>query len=103
MTRYPEMNLTDDGCPACGTTSVQQLTSVSPVVVSGSCAACQLHWALTAVNPQPFFDRLAAAVDQLGAARSVLRAAIALAEEAATLTDGELRDRLLALADRACR
>ncbi|MGH3888315.1 MAG: hypothetical protein ACRDSZ_17405 [Pseudonocardiaceae bacterium] len=76
----------DDGaCPRCGTTSGVQLTSTSPVQ-SRTCTA--------------YFDRLAAAVEQLGAARSVLRAVIALADELPKLTDVELRDRLLALADR---
>ncbi len=76
----------DDGaCPRCGTTSGVQLTSTSPVQ-SGTCTA--------------YFDRLAAAVEQLGAARSVLRAVIALADELPKLTDVELRDRLLAPAGR---
>jgi hypothetical protein len=48
--------------------------------------------------PQPYFDRLAATVEQLGAARSRLRQVCALADDAATITDQQLRDRLLALA-----
>jgi hypothetical protein len=58
-------------------------------------------WAITTVNPQPYFDRLASTVEQLGATRSVLRQVIALADDAGTLSDKELRDRLLALFDRA--
>ncbi|HKR51081.1 MAG TPA: hypothetical protein VJT72_16135 [Pseudonocardiaceae bacterium] len=77
----------DDPCPHCGATNGVQLTSTSPPLVqSGTCTA--------------YFDRLAAAVEQLGAARSVLRAVIALIDELPKLTDVELRDRLLALADR---
>jgi hypothetical protein len=47
------------------------------------------------VNPQLHFDRLAVTVEQLG----MLRQVIALADDAATLSDKELRDRLLALAN----
>ncbi len=56
---------------------------------------------MTVVNPspQPFFDRLAATVEQLGATRSVLRQVIALAGDAATLSNEELWDRLAALAE----
>ena len=63
-----------------------------------------MAWAISPVNhgQRPaYFDQLAATVEQLGATRSVLRAVITLADDAATLSDQELRDRLLALADRA--
>jgi hypothetical protein len=63
--------------------------------------ACRTNWLITTVNPQPYLDQLAATVEQLGATRSVLRAVITLADETVTLSDQELRDRLLALADRA--
>jgi hypothetical protein len=63
--------------------------------------ACRTDWAITIVNPQPYFDRLAATVEQLSATRLVLRQVIRLADDAATLPDKELRDRLRALADRA--
>jgi hypothetical protein len=64
-----------------------------------------MSWAISLVNPRgqrpAYFDRLAATVERLGATRSVLRAVITLADDAAMLSDAELRDRLLALADRA--
>ncbi len=63
-----------------------------------------MAWAISPVNHgqrAAHFDRLAATVEQLGATPSVLRQMITLADDAATLTDAELRDRLLALADRA--
>jgi hypothetical protein len=41
---------------------------------------------------QPYFDRVAATVEHLGATRSVLRQVITLADDAATLPDTELRD-----------
>jgi hypothetical protein len=92
----------DQACPGCGdTTGVQPTPGISPRVKAWSYTACQTNWAITVVNPRPYFDRLAATVEQLGATRSVLRAVITLADDAATLSDRELRDRLLALADRA--
>jgi hypothetical protein len=52
-------------------------------------------------SPQPYFDRLAAAVERLNAARCLSRQLHALAEEAPTITNEQLADQLLALADRA--
>lgn len=91
-----------DPCPYCGITSgVQRITGTSPRVQAWSCTACQTKWAITTVNPQLYLDRLAATVEQLCATRSLLRQVLTLAEDAATLPDKELRDRLLALADRS--
>jgi hypothetical protein len=56
------------------------------------------------VNPHLRGDApviLAARVERLSAARLILREVITLAEEASTLTDLELRDRLRALAQGA--
>jgi hypothetical protein len=89
----------DEACPYCGETSGVQSTPAPPSVQAWSCTACRTDWAITVVNPQPYFDRLAATVE-LAVARSVLRQVITLADEVATLSDKELRDRLLALADR---
>jgi ribosomal protein L37AE/L43A len=93
---------TDKACPGCGeTTGVQPITGTSPKVRTWSCTACSTSWAITTVNPQPYLDRLAATVELLGATRSVLRQVIQLSDDAAKLSDSELRDRLMALADRA--
>jgi hypothetical protein len=68
---------TDEACPGCGdTTGVQPTPGISPRVKAWSCTACQTDWAITVVNPQPYFDRLAATVERLGATRSVLRAVL---------------------------
>jgi ribosomal protein L37AE/L43A len=92
----------DQACPGCGdTTGAHPSPGISPRVKAWSCTACQTDWATTTVNPQPYFDRLAATVEQLGTTRSALRTVITLTDDAATLPDQELRDRLLALADRA--
>jgi hypothetical protein len=56
-----------------------------------------MAWAISPVN----HGQRPAYFEQLGATRSVLRAVITLADDVATLSDTELRDRLLALADRA--
>jgi hypothetical protein len=53
--------------------------------------------------PQLYFDHLAATVEQLGAARSMLRQVCTLADDAATITDQQLRDRLLALVEPCAR
>jgi len=89
-----------ESCPGCDAThGVQRTTGTSPRVQAWSCTTCQTKWAITTVNPQPYLDRLAATVEQLGAARFMLRQVIALADDAPGLTDRELRDRLLALAE----
>jgi transposase-like protein len=88
-----------DPCPYCGTTTgVQPTPGTSPGVKAWSCTSCRTDWAITVVNPQPYLDRLAATVEQLGATRSVLRQVCTLADDASTITDQQLRDRLLALA-----
>jgi hypothetical protein len=91
-------------CPSCGdTTSVQPTPGISPRVKAWSCAACRTDWAITVANPRPFLDHLTASVE-LAAARSVLRAVIALADEAPALTDDQVRARLVDLARTArCR
>ncbi len=87
-----------DPCPHCGGISgVQPITGTSPRIRAWSCAACRTNWAATTVS-QRYFDRLAATVEQLHTARSVLRQVITLADDADTLTDQELRARLLTLA-----
>ena len=97
----PMTGTTDEACPYCGeTTGVTPTPGTSPRVKAWSCTACRTDWAITVVNPHPYFDRLAATVE-LAVARSVLRHVIMLADDAATLLDKELRDQLLALADRA--
>jgi hypothetical protein len=51
-----------------------------PKVQAWSCTASGTEWACTIV--QPYFDRLAATVEQLDATRSVLRQVITLADHA---------------------
>jgi hypothetical protein len=52
-------------------------------------------------SPQPYFDRLTAAVERLNAARCLSRQLIALADETHIITNEQLADQLLTLADRA--
>jgi transposase-like protein len=88
-------------CPYCWATSGVQSTLAPPRVQVWTCTACRTDWAITTVNPQRYFDRLATTVEQLDATRSVLRQVITLVDDAGTLSNAELRDRLLALADMA--
>lgn len=48
-----------------------------------------------------YFDELAATVEERGRSRWVLGQVITLADDAPGLTDAQLRDRLLVLADRS--
>jgi hypothetical protein len=52
-------------------------------------------------DPLAYFDQLTETVEELGRSRWTLRQVISLADDASGLTDAQLRDRLLALADRA--
>ena len=89
-----------DPCPCCDTTAGVQLITIYPRVRAWSCAVCGVNWAITVVNSCPYLDLLIAAVE-VSVARSVLRQAIALADQAPILTDVELRARLVALAGTA--
>jgi len=97
----PSTTVTDpadlDPCPYCGgTNGVQQITNTPPKVQGWSCQECGTDWWIGVVNPRPYLDHLAAAVE-LAAARSMLWRLIALADEAPQLGDAELRTRLVAL------
>jgi hypothetical protein len=86
-----------------GTTrDVEPITGVSPKVDAWSCATCGTDWAVTVVNPRLFLECLTGTVE-LAAARSVLRGVITLADQMPTLTDEQLRLRLVALAEVAAR
>ena len=89
-----------DPCPGCGGTSgVQPITGTPPrdsgVVVHDVPGELGDHHR----QPQPYFDRLAAAVEQLSAPRSILRQVITLADDATTqgqiwsIRSGALRPR----------
>lgn len=67
----------------------------SPNVQSWSCAECGTQWAVTEVNPHPypFLRQLAEEV----AERSLLRRVEELRAEAAGLSEGQLRARLIML------
>ena len=104
MVSAPTVSAPLTSCPGCGQIEGVEQTNATPRVAAWKCTRCAMSWAISLVNhgQRPsYFDQLAATVEQLGATRSVLRAVITLADDAATLPDKELRDRLLALADRA--
>jgi hypothetical protein len=57
--------------------------------------ACGTDWAVSVVNPHLYLDRLTAAV--------LLRQMLVLADQAPSLQDDQLRDRLAALAATVAR
>jgi hypothetical protein len=90
-----------DPCTHCGGTSdVKVIPDTSPKVQAWSCVAGGTDWCVSVVNPRVYLDHLARTVELAGA-RAALRATLILADQAPTLTDAELRSRLLALAGRA--
>jgi ribosomal protein L37AE/L43A len=87
---------TDDvkTCPYCGETNgVEVIPDTSPKVWAWSCQACGTDWAVSVVNPQvrPWLVQLAEDL----AALAVLQEITTLADQADTLTTGQLRVRLL--------
>jgi hypothetical protein len=84
-------------CPYCGATAGMRPITSNPKVRAWSCATRDTQWAISVVNPRLYLDRLVATLE-VAVARSVLRQVIALADEAPTLGDAELRGRLVALA-----
>jgi hypothetical protein len=77
-----------------GTTGVKVITGTSPAVLAWSCGNCGTDWAVTVVHPHSrrrWLDQLTVEVT----ARAVLREVTALAGHADTLTEGQLRTRLL--------
>ena len=50
-------------------------------------------------DPLAYFDQLTATVEELGRSRWILGKILSLADDAPGLTDAQLRDRLLVLAD----
>lgn len=97
---------TDEGCPYCGATDGTRQTSDTGRTQAWSCDRCGTNWAFSLVNhaQQPaYFEQLCAAVEQIGRLRWTLRQIVALASDADGLTDRELRDRLLTLAQACAR
>ncbi len=90
-------------CPGCGQIDGVEQTSRTPRVAAWKCTPVRNGLGDLAGQPRAASRLLRplAAPQQLDATRSVLRAIITLADDAATLSEQELRDRLLALADRA--
>lgn len=87
-----------ESCPYCGATIGVRAMPAPTRVQAWCCSVCATQWALTTTNPQLYLDHLTATVEQLDAARSILREVVALAADAPQLADVEIRDRLLTLA-----
>ncbi len=88
--------VTDPGevCPYCETTAgVRVVSGAPPKVQAWSCTACGTEWVITVVNHRATMH------EQLDAT-SLLRH-VTLADDAPTITNEQLRHRLLELADRS--
>ncbi|MGH3771417.1 MAG: hypothetical protein ACRDRW_08495 [Pseudonocardiaceae bacterium] len=95
---------TAESCPGCGaTTGVLRTTGTAPPIHTWSCMTCGLNWVISAVNPHPRPTHLAdlAAAGEIRRLRHTPRQVITLADDAPTITDQQLRDRLLTLASDA--
>ncbi len=91
---------TSEACPGCRQTEGVQLTSATPRVTAWTCT-CGLSWATSVVNQhlRPQYPvSIAAALDEITRLRRILAQIITLADDAPTLTDDQLRDRLITLA-----
>ncbi|HEX4102447.1 MAG TPA: hypothetical protein VHY21_18220 [Pseudonocardiaceae bacterium] len=65
-----------------------------------------MNWAVTLVNhgQRPaYFEQLAAAVEEIGRPRWLLRQIVQLADDAPTITNEQLRTRLASLAESCAR
>lgn len=90
--------MTAETCPGCHTTDQVRSAGNTLNTEAWACDGCGMGWAVSLVNPH-LRDRASDYAEQLGAARWLLGQVVALADEAPTLTDRELRHRLLALAE----
>jgi hypothetical protein len=82
---------------------VQPIPGISPKVKAWSCT-CGTNWAITSTPRPAYLIDLCAAVEEIGRLRWRLAAQIvALADAAPTITNEQLRDRLLALAESCTR
>jgi hypothetical protein len=96
-----------EGCPSCGETSgVEMFTDTLPKVQAWSCRVCGTDWAFTKVNlqmrPRPWRVQLAENL----ATFTVLQEITTLPDQADTLTDDQVRARLIncwARLDQICR
>ncbi|MGH3772323.1 MAG: hypothetical protein ACRDRW_13160 [Pseudonocardiaceae bacterium] len=101
----PDTHDMPESCPGCAATTGVQPTPGTPAQVQAwSCAVCGMNWAITVVNPHlraAYPADLDAAVEEIGRLRWTLRQVITLADDAPTITERRLRDRLLTLASYA--
>ncbi len=89
-------------CPGGGKTGGVQWTAGSTNTDAWTCTHCQMSWAISLVNHgqlPTYFQQLAATVQEVDRLRWLLGQVVTLADDAPTLADVDLRDRLLALAE----
>jgi hypothetical protein len=90
----------DDACPYGGETTGVQPMAAPPRVQAWHCSVCTTEWAISVIRPDSLTD-LGVAAQEIGRLRRILRQLCTLADDAPTITDRELRTRLLALASDA--
>ncbi len=92
-------------CPYCGTTSGVRQTSDTGRIEAWACDRCDTDFAFTVPDSRTaaLLGDLSTAVEEIGRLHWTLAQVITLADEIPKLTDVELRDRLLALAECAGR
>jgi ribosomal protein L37AE/L43A len=97
---------TTDACPYCRTSDRIRQTSDTDRVQAWSCDHCGTDWAYSLPDTRaavlPTTD-LGAVAQEIGRLRWIVRQLCALVDDAPTITNAELRDRLLALAVRCPR
>jgi hypothetical protein len=101
------MVATDDACPYCGSTSGVHAQPAPPKVQAWSCSVCITEWEISLVRPDSraaaLLGDLGATADEVGRLRWTLRQLCTLADQAPTISNKQLRDRLTALADSCAR
>lgn len=96
----------DQSCPGCGHIEGVEQTSRTARVAAWSCTACGMDWAVSVVSPHlrsACLADLGTVVEEIGRLRWVLRQVVVLADIAPTITNEQLRDRLVALAASCAR
>lgn len=95
-----------EACPYCGTSDRTRPTTDTGRVRAWVCDHCSTDWAYTVPDSRAavlLTTDLGAVAREIGRLRWALRQVIALADDAPTITDVELRARLLTLAESGAR
>jgi ribosomal protein L37AE/L43A len=95
-----------EACPYCRTSDRTRRTADTGRVRAWSCDHCDTDWAYTVPDTRAavlLTTDLGAAAQEIGRLRWIMRQVCALADDSPTITDVELRARLLTLAESGAR